>query len=129
MNLQFTFLCAGIPQPEYRWVKDGEYLGDFTTDHFYKIQHAKRSDAGDYQCIARNDAGAIHSEKIRVTVACKLEFINLIISIIPNFSVACENFVQNIHSCAVLSRTKNIDERETLLLENLISFQAKNLVS
>jgi hypothetical protein len=75
MNLQFTFLCAGIPQPEYRWVKDGQYLGDFTTDHFYKIQHAKRSDAGDYQCIARNDAGAIHSEKIRVTVACKLEFI------------------------------------------------------
>ncbi|ODM95509.1 Protein sidekick [Orchesella cincta] len=61
--------ALGIPQPEYRWVKDGQYLGDFSADHFYKIQFSKRSDAGDYQCIAKNDAGAIYSEKIRVSVA------------------------------------------------------------
>lgn len=29
----------------------------------------------DYQCIARNDAGAIQSEKIKVTVACKWRII------------------------------------------------------
>lgn len=67
----FWFI-AGFPQAEYLWVKDGQYLGEFSADHFYKIQYAKKSDAGQYQCIARNDAGAIFSEKIGLSVACKL---------------------------------------------------------
>ena len=57
----------------YRWLKDGQYLGDMTVDHFYKIQSSTRNDAGDYQCIASNEAGAIFSEKIKVTVACKFD--------------------------------------------------------
>ena len=59
----------GAPQPEYRWLKDGQYLGDFTSEHFYRIHKTKRSDAGEYQCIARNSVGAIFSEKAQVAVA------------------------------------------------------------
>ena len=28
----------GHPQPQYRWLKDGNYLADFSSEHFYKIQ-------------------------------------------------------------------------------------------
>ncbi|CAG7684684.1 unnamed protein product, partial [Allacma fusca] len=66
--------ALGIPQPMYKWLKDGQPLGDFSVDHFYKIQSSTRSDAGDYQCIARNDAGAIYSDKITVTVAYMTSF-------------------------------------------------------
>ncbi|XP_035707340.1 protein sidekick isoform X3 [Folsomia candida] len=66
--------ALGSPQPEYRWVKDGQFLGDYSVDHFYKIQHAKRSDSGQYWCQCRNDVGAIQSEKIKVTVAYMTPF-------------------------------------------------------
>ena len=61
----------GAPQPSYRWLKDGQYLGDFTTEHFYRIHNTQRSDAGEYQCIAKNSVGAIFSEKAQVAVACE----------------------------------------------------------
>ena len=63
--------AVGVPQPEIRWLKDGMYLGEFTTEYFYRIQEIQRKDAGEYQCIARNSIGAIFSEKAKVTVACE----------------------------------------------------------
>jgi hypothetical protein len=62
---------AGFPQPEYRWMKDGVFLSDFSSEHFYKIQLISRSDAGSYRCYAKNSVGTIISEKIKLTVACK----------------------------------------------------------
>ena len=61
----------GFPQVEYRWMKDGVFLSDFSSEHFYKIQSVSRSDAGDYRCYAKNSVGTIISEKIKLTVACK----------------------------------------------------------
>ncbi|KAK4323993.1 hypothetical protein Pmani_005348 [Petrolisthes manimaculis] len=61
--------ALGYPQPEYRWVRDGEHLGDFSSEHFYKISSVSQSDAGDYRCVARNSAGAIFSAKNTVAVA------------------------------------------------------------
>jgi hypothetical protein len=54
-------------------MKDGMFLSDYSSEHFYKIQAVARSDAGSYQCYARNIVGTIISEEIPLTVACKLK--------------------------------------------------------
>lgn len=64
-------MYAGIPQPMYRWLKNGVPLGEFSTELFYKIHNTQRQDAGAYQCVAKNDVGAIYSEKNNIIVACK----------------------------------------------------------
>nr|XP_045601913.1 protein sidekick-like isoform X1 [Procambarus clarkii] len=61
--------ALGYPQPEYRWVRDGEPLGQFSSEHFYKIASVTRGDAGDYRCVARNSAGAIFSARTSFSVA------------------------------------------------------------
>lgn len=55
----------------YRWLKDGIPMTDFSTGQYYRITNTRRDDAGSYQCMARNDAGTIFSEKSDVVVACK----------------------------------------------------------
>lgn len=55
----------------YRWLKDGIPVTDFSSGQYYRIPNTRRDDAGSYQCMARNDAGTIFSEKIDVVVACK----------------------------------------------------------
>ncbi|XP_050742510.1 protein sidekick isoform X9 [Drosophila biarmipes] len=61
--------ALGYPQPTYRWLKDGVPVGDFSSSQFYRFHSTRREDAGSYQCIARNDAGSIFSEKSDVVVA------------------------------------------------------------
>lgn len=55
----------------YRWIKDGVPMTDFSSGQYYRIPNTRRDDAGSYQCMARNDAGTIFSEKIDVVVACE----------------------------------------------------------
>ncbi|KAK9504659.1 hypothetical protein O3M35_010943 [Rhynocoris fuscipes] len=62
-------MLLGYPQPQYKWLKDGVELSDFTSEHFHRILNTRREDGGSYQCIARNDVGAILSKKIDITVA------------------------------------------------------------
>ena len=73
-------ILSGFPQPQYRWLKDGDFISEFSSEHFYKIQSVSQDDAGSYQCIARNSVGSIISEMIPLTVACKYFINNLIIS-------------------------------------------------
>ncbi|XP_032597184.2 protein sidekick [Drosophila grimshawi] len=61
--------ALGSPQPTYRWLKDGAAVADYSSSQFYRIHITRREDAGSYQCIARNDAGSIFSEKSDVVVA------------------------------------------------------------
>ena len=63
--------ALGFPQPQYRWIKDGDFISGFSSEHFYKIQSVEREDAGSYQCIAKNSVGSILSEMIPLSVACK----------------------------------------------------------
>lgn len=55
----------------YRWLKNGHALGEYSSELFFKIHNTQRQDAGAYQCIAKNDVGAIFSEKNNIVVACK----------------------------------------------------------
>lgn len=55
----------------YKWLKNGEPIVHFTSSQYHRIHSTQKSDAGSYQCLAKNDAGSIFSEKIDVTVACK----------------------------------------------------------
>lgn len=71
LTFLFHFVFSGYPQPMYRWLKDGLPMTDFGSSQYYRISNTKRDDAGSYQCIAKNDAGTIFSEKIDVIVACK----------------------------------------------------------
>ena len=66
--------ALGFPQPQYRWLKDGDYISGFSSEHFYKIQSVTRPDAGSYQCIARNSVGSIISEMIPLSVAFMTSF-------------------------------------------------------
>ncbi|XP_059483916.1 protein sidekick [Neocloeon triangulifer] len=66
--------AQGNPRLEFRWLKDGHPLTDFLPEHFYKIQSLRREDAGNYSCIARNEVGAIFSNKFDVSVAYMGQF-------------------------------------------------------
>ena len=48
-------------------MKDGMFLSDYSSEHFYKIQAVSKSDAGNYQCYAKNSVGTIISESIPLT--------------------------------------------------------------
>lgn len=61
--------AIGYPKPKYQWLKNGIALGEFSSEHFYRIHTTRREDAGSYQCVAQNDVGSIFSEKIAISVA------------------------------------------------------------
>ena len=67
----YFFETTGYPIPQYQWFKNGQALTDFSSESFYRILRVQRSDAGSYQCVAKNEIGAIFSDKIDISVACK----------------------------------------------------------
>ncbi|XP_046802362.1 protein sidekick isoform X8 [Lucilia cuprina] len=69
--------ALGYPQPQYRWLKNGLPVGDFSSSQYLRILNTQREDAGSYKCIAKNDAGSIFSEKIDVVVAHMGTFNNI----------------------------------------------------
>uniref|UniRef100_A0A6P7F6S0 Protein sidekick n=1 Tax=Diabrotica virgifera virgifera TaxID=50390 RepID=A0A6P7F6S0_DIAVI len=59
----------GNPPPQFRWMKDGVFITELSTDPFHKIFSAKLEDGGSYRCIAANKIGSILSEEIKIIVA------------------------------------------------------------
>lgn len=82
-------IFLGFPQPEYRWMKDGVFLSEFSSEPFYKIRSVTKADAGSYQCYAKNSVGTIVSEKIPLVVACKYKI---------NSSLLFDDFLYYIYS-------------------------------
>ncbi|XP_048522895.1 protein sidekick [Dendroctonus ponderosae] len=61
--------AVGNPAPQFKWLKDGNPITEFSTDPFYKIISAKLEDGGSYRCIASNKIGSILSEELKIIVA------------------------------------------------------------
>ncbi|KAK9695167.1 Immunoglobulin I-set domain [Popillia japonica] len=73
----FSFDEKGYPQPQYRWLKDGQPITtDLSTESFYRILSTKLDDEGSYRCIASNKVGSIVSEEIKLIVAYMGVFAN-----------------------------------------------------
>lgn len=70
-------LFSGYPQPQYKWLKNGEVIRDLSTEQFLRLQSMRLSDAGVYQCVAQNDVGAIFSDKVELSIAHMGEFEDL----------------------------------------------------
>ena len=73
--------AVGNPQPSVEWTKDDVVL-NITADpqlsttssgntHSLTIQNVRRSDEGQYRCVAINSVGATTSEAGTLTVHCK----------------------------------------------------------
>lgn len=58
----------GQPTPTYVWRKNGQKLKE-TVEDTLELSHIKRSDAGKYQCIAKNSVGAVLSKTAEIKVA------------------------------------------------------------
>ena len=86
------FVFAGYPQPEYRWMKDGSFQTEFSSEPVYKIQSIRREDAGVYQCVARNAVGSIFSDQVQILVACKFTIAPIFSYLSQLFKIFC--FVQ-----------------------------------
>lgn len=78
---------TGNPTPQFKWLKDGVAITEFSTDPFYKIISAKLDDGGSYRCIASNKIGSILSEEIKIVVACKFFLSGFTLCFKPFFCV------------------------------------------
>ncbi|KAG1663046.1 Protein sidekick [Nymphon striatum] len=62
--------ALGVPQPEYMWLKNGEDIFEhYRSDGFFRLPNSEKSDAGEYQCLAKNSVGAIISRKVDIEIA------------------------------------------------------------
>lgn len=52
-------------------MRNEQPVTEFRDIEIYKIPQTYKNDTGSYQCLARNEAGTIFSEKSEVVVACK----------------------------------------------------------
>ena len=59
------------PSPEYRWLKDGRFITNLSTNYVLQISSIGLDDAGHYRCEASNKFGAILSSAAHLQVACK----------------------------------------------------------
>lgn len=57
----------GMPAPTYQWTKDGRGIAG-ATGPTYRVQSARKTDAGTYQATITNEAGSILSDPVAVAV-------------------------------------------------------------
>ncbi|XP_075890891.1 protein sidekick-1-like isoform X2 [Nelusetta ayraudi] len=68
-RLVLTCLAGGSWPLQYRWTLNNSNLTDWTPRYRVSIPSLKRSDAGLYQCVARNRMGAVIQRRTEVQVA------------------------------------------------------------
>ena len=69
-SLRLVCIASGDPRPQIKWLKNGSTdikRANITEYHYSElsISHVQQGDSGDYDCVARNTAGAV---KTRSTV-------------------------------------------------------------
>ncbi|XP_041363510.1 protein sidekick-like isoform X2 [Gigantopelta aegis] len=66
---RLTCQATAIPTPLYSWLKDGVFLRQNMTQTVYEIENLKRSDAGEYRCLASNILGGMLTRPAIIVVA------------------------------------------------------------
>ena len=60
--------AEGNTSPEYRWMKDGRFVSNWSPSGDYVIDSVTEDDEGEYSCLASSMAGVIQSRLATVTV-------------------------------------------------------------
>ncbi|XP_042293990.1 protein sidekick-1 isoform X4 [Sceloporus undulatus] len=68
-RLVLTCLAEGSWPLEFKWLHNGSETTAFSSEYKYVVPSLQRSDAGFYQCVARNRMGALLQRKSEVQVA------------------------------------------------------------
>ncbi|XP_076339933.1 protein sidekick-like isoform X2 [Tachypleus tridentatus] len=99
-GLSKIFHChaVGFPPPEYLWLKNGIPLGNVSSDPFLRISSVTREDAGNYQCIAQNTAGAIISKCLPLTVAYIIHLVRKNVTLVIQQGEAANLIPPNVES-------------------------------
>ena len=77
-----TFLsdANGVPEPTFSWTKDGsavtanDRIRLSADNKVLRITNVKRTESGEYRCVATNSVGTVNSNAATLTVHCKKTF-------------------------------------------------------
>ena len=84
-NVVFSCVAEGNPSPSVSWTKNGQKLNvgansrlnasSTNNKHTLTITDVRRSDAGQYRCVANNNVGNSTSSAAKLEVYCKCRII------------------------------------------------------
>uniref|UniRef100_A0A8C6YM20 Sidekick cell adhesion molecule 1 n=2 Tax=Nothoprocta perdicaria TaxID=30464 RepID=A0A8C6YM20_NOTPE len=75
-RLVLTCLAEGSWPLEFKWLRNGSEITNYSTEYKYIIPALQRSDAGFYQCVVRNRMGALLQRRSEVQVAYMGNFVD-----------------------------------------------------
>ena len=79
-SVTFSSNANGVPEPTFSWTKYGSAVtaNDRTClsgdNKQLCITNVKRTDSGEYRCVATNSVGTVNSNAATLTVHCKKTF-------------------------------------------------------
>ncbi|XP_022645750.1 protein sidekick-like isoform X5 [Varroa destructor] len=64
-----TCRTSGVPPAQVRWLKNGQFVSNFSYTFAFKITGATDHDEGEYRCLAKNSVGSVLSKAAKVSIA------------------------------------------------------------
>ena len=79
-SVTFSSEANGVPEPTFSWSKDrsavtaNDRIRLSADNKELSITNVKRTESGEYRCVATNSVGAVYSNAATLTVHCKKTF-------------------------------------------------------